>query len=195
MSKGMEKTNEELKEEEGLCPSMYSFHSSPEEKNKLLRCLTQYGLETTVDRDAKKDRIRRWIENSVIVEEGEEEGEVGEEEEDEPRVSLRTQQEEKRNKSRRRSGRRRHLVEEKTYKPPVDPRKPLTEQTGVEVKKIVNVLPFKNVSVGKGASVTSSDSAFSSDSSTVKPVTTNMKGDASWRGKSGHFHLYVNHNK
>lgn len=160
MSKGMEKTNEELKEEEGLCPSMYSFHSSPEEKNKLLRCLTQYGLETTVDRDAKKDRIRRWIENSVIDEEGEEE--VGEDEEDEPRVSLRTQiiKEEKRNKSRR----RRHLVEERTYKPPVDPRKPLTEQK--QTKKIVNVLPFKNVSV------TSSDSAISSDSSTVKPVTT-----------------------
>lgn len=74
MSKdGMEQTNEECKEEGGLCPSMYSFHSSPEEKNKLLFSLTQYGLETTVDRSAKKDRIRQWIQASVIEEEDEEE--------------------------------------------------------------------------------------------------------------------------
>lgn len=54
---------------------MYSFHSSPEEKNKLLYSLTQYGIETTVDRGAKKDRIRAWIENSIIDEEEEEEEE------------------------------------------------------------------------------------------------------------------------
>ncbi|XP_017774093.1 PREDICTED: mitogen-activated protein kinase kinase kinase kinase 5-like [Nicrophorus vespilloides] len=68
---GIEKNNEVPAEEEGLCPSMYSFHSSPAEKNKLLFSLTQYGLETTVDRAAKKDRIRDWIQNSVIEEEDE----------------------------------------------------------------------------------------------------------------------------
>ncbi|KAI4470064.1 serine/threonine-protein kinase sbk1 [Holotrichia oblita] len=80
MSKvGMEKNNEVAAEEEGLCPSMYSFHSSPEEKNKLLFTLTQYGLETTVDRSAKKDRIREWIQTSVIEEVNEEDEEVREE--------------------------------------------------------------------------------------------------------------------
>jgi serine/threonine-protein kinase SBK len=48
---------------------MYSFHSSLEEKNELLYTLTQYGIETTVDRSAKKDRIREWIQSSVIEEE------------------------------------------------------------------------------------------------------------------------------
>lgn len=57
---------------------MYSFHSSPEEKNKLLYALTQHGIETTVDRVAKKKRIRDWIQESVIQEDDEEE----EEEED-----------------------------------------------------------------------------------------------------------------
>ncbi len=50
---------------------MYSFHSSPEEKNKLLHVLTEYGVETTVDRSAKKVRIQQWIQNSVIREEDE----------------------------------------------------------------------------------------------------------------------------
>lgn len=58
---------------------MYSFHSSPEEKNKLLYALTQHGIETTVDRVAKKKRIRDWIQESVIQEDDEE----GEEEEEE----------------------------------------------------------------------------------------------------------------
>ena len=58
-------------EDETLCPSMYSFHSSPEEKNKLLHVLTEYGVETTVDRSAKKVRIQQWIQNSVIKEENE----------------------------------------------------------------------------------------------------------------------------
>ena len=52
---------------------MYSFHSSLEEKNELLYTLTQYGIETTVDRSAKKDRIREWIQSSVIEEEETEE--------------------------------------------------------------------------------------------------------------------------
>lgn len=51
---------------------MYSYHSSPEEKNKLLHTLTNYGIEATVDRTSKKDRIREWIQSSVIEEEEEE---------------------------------------------------------------------------------------------------------------------------
>lgn len=58
---------------------MYSFHSSPEEKNKLLYALTQHGIETTVDRIAKKKRIRDWIQESVIQEDDEEEEEDSEE--------------------------------------------------------------------------------------------------------------------
>lgn len=50
---------------------MYSFHSSLEEKNQLLHTLTTYGIETTVDRSKKKDRIREWIQASAIVEENE----------------------------------------------------------------------------------------------------------------------------
>lgn len=59
-------------ERDELCPSMYSFHSSLEEKNQLLHTLTTYGIETTVDRSKKKDRIREWIQASAIVEETEE---------------------------------------------------------------------------------------------------------------------------
>jgi hypothetical protein len=70
-------------EDEGLCPSMYSFHSSLEEKNKLLFTLTQYGIETTVDRSAKKTRIEDWIQASVIAEAPEEEEEEDEMEEEE----------------------------------------------------------------------------------------------------------------
>lgn len=62
---------------------MYSFHSSLEEKNQLLYTLTRYGIETTVDRSKKKDRIREWIQSSAIVEENEEESENDEEFEEE----------------------------------------------------------------------------------------------------------------
>jgi serine/threonine-protein kinase SBK len=41
--------------------SVWSVHSCAEEKNRVLRTLTQYGIETTVDRMAKKQRIRDWI--------------------------------------------------------------------------------------------------------------------------------------
>lgn len=64
---------------------MYSFHSSPEEKNKLLYTLTQHGIDTTVDRVAKKKRIRDWIQESIIDEEDDEE----EEEEEEVRPATR----------------------------------------------------------------------------------------------------------
>ncbi|KAK2586854.1 hypothetical protein KPH14_009792 [Odynerus spinipes] len=82
-------------ERDELCPSMYSFHSSLEEKNQLLHTLTTYGIETTVDRVKKKERIREWIEASAIVEENEEdESDVNEridlqELEDEEPVSMR----------------------------------------------------------------------------------------------------------
>jgi serine/threonine-protein kinase SBK len=85
-------------EDEGLCPSMYSFHSSAEEKNRLLLTLTQYGIETTVDRSAKKDRIRDWIQASVITEGPEEEDneEDDKEEEGEERQKERKAMEGKR---------------------------------------------------------------------------------------------------
>ncbi|XP_031831044.1 uncharacterized protein LOC116426353 [Nomia melanderi] len=70
---GAEKAmNGGVDERDELCPSMYSFHSSLEEKNQLLHTLTTYGVETTVDRSKKKDRIREWIQASAIVEEYEE---------------------------------------------------------------------------------------------------------------------------
>ncbi|XP_050351817.1 serine/threonine-protein kinase MARK2-like [Nymphalis io] len=56
-----------------LCPSMYSFHSDPNEKNILLKHFRDNGIETIVDRHEKKQRIREWIQNSVIEEADEEE--------------------------------------------------------------------------------------------------------------------------
>lgn len=76
---------------------MYSFHSSPEEKNKLLHSLIQYGLETTVDREAKKDRIRAWIQNSVIEEEDETLDNSSTMRTDETSSSLLTEEEEEEN--------------------------------------------------------------------------------------------------
>ncbi|CAG7726137.1 unnamed protein product [Allacma fusca] len=49
--------------------SMLSFHSSLTDKNKLLGTLTRFGVETTVDRNLKKDRIKEWIATSTIEEE------------------------------------------------------------------------------------------------------------------------------
>ena len=59
--------------DDGLCPSMYSFHSSADEKNKLLATLSQCGIETTVDRGAKKERIIAWVASSSIQEDNEDE--------------------------------------------------------------------------------------------------------------------------
>ncbi|XP_050300564.1 serine/threonine-protein kinase SBK1 [Anthonomus grandis grandis] len=131
MSKGMEKITETTVEEEGLCPSMYSFHSSPQEKDKLLHSLTHYGLETTVDRIAKKDRIRKWIENSVIAEEGMEDGGIDEPETVPKRDGAINRTEviknigAERQRNRKQSSRR---IAEKEYRPPVDPRIPLESQ-------------------------------------------------------------------
>ncbi|XP_017469159.1 PREDICTED: serine/threonine-protein kinase par-1 isoform X2 [Rhagoletis zephyria] len=72
LSKTAEKEMAEYETDE-LCPSMYSFHSSPDEKNRLLYTLANCGLETNVDRQSKKNRIKDWIEASVITEEDEEE--------------------------------------------------------------------------------------------------------------------------
>lgn len=62
-------------EPDELNPSLYSFHSDVDEKNKLLYSFSQQGIETVVDRVAKKNRIKDWIQSSIITEE--EEYEVG----------------------------------------------------------------------------------------------------------------------
>ncbi|XP_039957122.1 serine/threonine-protein kinase meng-po isoform X2 [Bactrocera tryoni] len=72
LTKTAEKEMAEYETDE-LCPSMYSFHSSPDEKHRLLHTLANCGLETNVDRQSKKNRIKDWIEASVITEEDEEE--------------------------------------------------------------------------------------------------------------------------
>lgn len=58
-------------EPDELNPSLYSFHSNIDEKNKLLYSFSQQGIETVVDRVAKKNRIKDWIQSSVITEEDE----------------------------------------------------------------------------------------------------------------------------
>ncbi|CAH2008057.1 unnamed protein product [Acanthoscelides obtectus] len=163
MSKGMEKTNETLKEDDGLCPSMYSFHSSPEEKNKLLFSLTQYGLETTVDRVAKKDRIREWIQNSVIEEEDEDvhnnldddenikiydnqTGPVGEMVQDRGPIAEHKVKQVRHSHKKRIDHRGRRLstisiTSNKDHKPLVDPRIPLDQQKPMMVTGINNIQP------------------------------------------------------
>lgn len=58
-------------DDEGLSTNMssLSFHSSLTDKNHLLSTLTRFGVETTVDRNLKKDRIKEWIVTSTIEEE------------------------------------------------------------------------------------------------------------------------------
>lgn len=46
--------------------SLQSLHSCIEEKNRIFQTLTQYGIETVVDRSAKKERIRDWIQSSCV---------------------------------------------------------------------------------------------------------------------------------
>lgn len=70
LAKTAEKEMAEYETDE-LCPSMYSFHSSPDEKNRLLYTLADCGIETNVDRQLKKNRIKDWIESSIITEEDE----------------------------------------------------------------------------------------------------------------------------
>lgn len=75
LAKTAEKELLNLADQDRMCPSMFSLHSSPLEKNKLLNSLAKHGIETTVDRAAKKNRIRAWIQASTISEELEEEEE------------------------------------------------------------------------------------------------------------------------
>jgi hypothetical protein len=75
LTKNAEKELLSLADQDRMCPSMFSLHSSPQEKNKLLNSLAKQGIETTVDRAAKKNRIRAWIQASTISEEIEEEDE------------------------------------------------------------------------------------------------------------------------
>lgn len=70
LARSAEKEMAEYEPDE-LNPSMYSFHSNVEEKNRLLHSLAQQGIETVVDRVAKKNRIKDWIQSSVITEEDE----------------------------------------------------------------------------------------------------------------------------
>lgn len=74
LAKTAEKEMAEYETDE-LCPSMYSFHSSPDEKHRLLHTLVACGIESNVDRNAKKNRIKDWIESSIITEEDEHEDE------------------------------------------------------------------------------------------------------------------------
>ena len=64
--------------------STFSMHSSKLEKDKVLKALKDHGIETTVDRAAKRKRIHEWLERSlnnrpsaveVMEEEDEEESE------------------------------------------------------------------------------------------------------------------------
>ena len=75
--KWLSKLPEKPAEEEDLATnaSMLSFHSSLTDKNRLLGTLSRFGVETTVDRDLKKDRIKEWIATSTVLEEEEEDEE------------------------------------------------------------------------------------------------------------------------
>ncbi|XP_076031398.1 uncharacterized protein LOC143019550 isoform X2 [Oratosquilla oratoria] len=47
---------------QSVCYSTYSYHSSKLEKDRVHRVLKAHGIETTVDRNAKKQRINEWLE-------------------------------------------------------------------------------------------------------------------------------------
>lgn len=56
-----------------LSPSLYSYQTDPEENKKFMLAFSNCGIETAVvDRAAKKERIKQWIQSSVIEEEDEE---------------------------------------------------------------------------------------------------------------------------
>lgn len=195
MSKGgTEKNNGLSAEDDGLCPSMYSFHSSPEEKNKLLFTLTQYGIETTVDRSAKKDRIREWIQSSVIEEEDEEQmheasgtdddigirdnqtGPIGE------RMSERGPVAENRVRKRERRTTTMNNKRYEVYTPPVDPRIPLEQQrmrntiqqVPLEQRSVVNTTQLVN-GYNKSENVNGVLKQYDSSNERVKSVNTKEK--------------------
>ncbi|XP_022182161.1 serine/threonine-protein kinase SBK1 isoform X1 [Myzus persicae] len=61
-----------------LSPSLYSYQTDQEENKKFLLAFSNCGIETAVvDRAAKKERIKQWIQSSVIEEEDEEDSSEG----------------------------------------------------------------------------------------------------------------------
>lgn len=55
-----------------LSPSLYSYQTDQEENKKFMLAFSNCGIETVVvDRAAKKERIKQWIQSSVIEEEDE----------------------------------------------------------------------------------------------------------------------------
>ncbi|CAD1476863.1 unnamed protein product, partial [Heterotrigona itama] len=147
-------------ERDELCPSMYSFHSSLEEKNQLLHTLTTYGIETTVDRAKKKDRIREWIQASTIVEEYEEDesdlnediARVYEEDEDEEPSSMKgrhfpetrpmvnTESKRHRNRTHASSARKRQPIKRQ----PTERKIPFAPQVAVERETVARFASFPN---------------------------------------------------
>jgi len=170
---------------------MYSFHSSLEEKNQLLHTLTTYGIETTVDRSKKKDRIREWIQASAIAEENEgdedsdayEDSEFYEDEdrenesEDAERVPMRGRHFPERRpsdlgKGRRRASRGRSSASIK----PVERKIPFAPQVAEERETIARFASFPNgdpslAAVGNGRDLCATLASAIPDASTVNPAT------------------------
>jgi len=61
LRKGMGKSEGKDGQSQLTLGSFQSVHSNPCEKNCLLYTLLQHGVETTVDRSSKNNRIRNWI--------------------------------------------------------------------------------------------------------------------------------------
>ncbi|XP_045112812.1 serine/threonine-protein kinase SBK1-like [Portunus trituberculatus] len=51
---------------QSVCYSTFSAHSCPREKDRVLGALKAHGIETTVDRVAKRQRIHEWLERSLL---------------------------------------------------------------------------------------------------------------------------------
>ncbi|KAG7200399.1 hypothetical protein KM043_017854 [Ampulex compressa] len=143
-------------ERDELCPSMYSFHSSLEEKNQLLHTLTTYGIETTVDRSKKKDRIRQWIESSAIAEKGEEdESDINEDvhfyaDEDEEPSSMKGRHFPERRpsakpvESRKKNGTKASTARKRQPVKPVERKIPFAPQVAEERETIARFASFPN---------------------------------------------------
>jgi len=171
---------------------MYSFHSSLEEKNQLLHTLTTYGIETTVDRSKKKDRIREWIQASAITEEneGDEESDAYEdstefyededrenESEDAERVPMRGRHFPERRpsdlgKGRRRASRGRSSASIK----PIERKIPFAPQVAEERETIARFASFPNgdpslAAVGNSRDLCATLASAIPDASAVNPAT------------------------
>jgi len=172
---------------------MYSFHSSLEEKNQLLHTLTTYGIETTVDRSRKKDRIREWIQASAIAEENEDsdayedstefyedEDRENESEEAEP-VPMRGRHFPERRpsdvgkKSRRREASRARRSSAK----PVERKIPFAPQVAEERRTIARFASFPNgdpslAVVGNGRDLCATLASATSDAPLADPAVSNL---------------------